>query len=86
VYWAGGILPPMVYVGNVINFIGRFVTMNDGHVFYVQEAVPFEGNFSKIIEPVRQYLWAHCPDPREWALHDRLDLLNIKDYNAPIGE
>jgi hypothetical protein len=80
VYWAGASLPPSVFVGQRVNFVGRLVTYDGGTRFKVVEAVPFIENYRKAINPVIDYLWTILEDPREWAKPYTLDFLRLKDY------
>ena len=67
VWWAGGGLPPMVYVGNKVNFVGRLLTHDEGKYMRISDAVPFEGKYWKVIEPLYAYLWHFLEDPRDWC-------------------
>lgn len=79
VYWAGAVLPPSVFVGNKVNFIGRFVTWNEGKLFRVQDAMVFTGRYQDIIRPITKFVYESCEDPREWAEQAALDRLMIVD-------
>ena len=79
-FWAGGTLPPSVFIGQRVNFVGRLVTMDGGSRFFIHEAVPFLENYRKAINPVIDYLWTLLEDPREWAKPHTLDFLRLKDY------
>ena len=79
VYWAGRVLPPSVFVGNKVNFIGRFVTWNEGKLFRVQDAIVFTGKYQDIVRPVMKFVYESAEDPREWAEKEALDRLLIQD-------
>lgn len=80
VYWAGGTLPPSVFIGQRVNFVGRLVTEDGGTRFFVKEAVPFLARYRKTVNPVIDYMWTFLEDPREWAKPQTLDFLRLKDY------
>ncbi|HLZ34265.1 MAG TPA: hypothetical protein VKP13_09615 [Nitrospira sp.] len=80
-FWAGGLAPPNVYYAKKVNVIGRLVTQNDGQRWIVQDALAFEGSFRKIMNPVMKYLYQFSLDPRTYSTEDRLDIINIKDYD-----
>ena len=67
VWWSGGILPPDVFVGETVHFIGKLVTYDEGRVFRVSDALPFKGPFWKVVDPIYQYLFHFTRDPREWC-------------------
>jgi hypothetical protein len=73
VYWAGGVLPPSVFVGNTVNFAGRLITLNEGKIMRISDAVPFPGAFWSIVEPLYAYLWHFLEDPREWCSAEIVD-------------
>jgi len=76
-------LPPSVFVGNIVNFIGRFVTYNEGRDFFVVDALPFKAKFQDVVRPVQNHILSQCEDPREWLEGIALDRLLIKDVNSP---
>ena len=79
VWWVGYQLPPSVFVGNIVSFIGRFSTYNEGKMFRVVDALPFDGNFQEISRPIVKYLIQFCDDPRDWLEKEALDRLNPVD-------
>lgn len=79
VLWAGKMLPPSVYVGKTVHFIGRFQTFQDGKVFRVVDALPLDGNYREIMRPVIPYFYHFAQDPRDWAEQESLDRLLIMD-------
>ena len=79
-YWAGGTLPPSVFVGQRVNFVGKLTTEDGGTRFRIKEAVPFIADYRKSINPVIDYLWTLLEDPREWAKPHTLDFMKIRDY------
>lgn len=83
-YWAGATLPPSVFVGKRVNFVGRLVTEDGGTRFRIIEAVPFLADYRRSINPVIDYLWTLLEDPREWAKPYTLDFLKIRDYKDRI--
>lgn len=80
VWWAGGILPPSVYVSRKVNFIGRLITMDEGKMLRISDAVPFEGRYWKIIDPVYAYLFHFLDDPREWCTPEIIDKQRWRAY------
>lgn len=83
VYWAGDLLPPNVYIGKQVHFFGRFKTLNDGKIFRVTEALPFQGSYREIAKPLLAALYAVADDPRDWAEKESLDKLLIEDIDTP---
>lgn len=79
VWWAGGELPPDVYYGKPVAFMGVLVTSNGGVYHRIRGAVPFNKSYSHIMPAVRDYLWSHVDDPREYAIDGWLDKLSIED-------
>lgn len=79
VWWIGGMLPPSVYIGNVVSFVGRFSTFNEGKLFRVVDAIPFEGNHKEITNPIVRYLVQFCEDPRDWLEKEALERVNPVD-------
>ena len=72
-------LPPSVYVGNLVNFIGRFVTYNEGKEFFVVDALPFSAKYQDVMRPVQKHIFSHCEDPRDWLEGLALDRLLIRE-------
>ncbi len=79
VKWAGDGLPPSVFVGKKVHFIGRFKTYNDGKIFMVVDALPIIGEYRGIAKPVLAYLYQFAEDPRDWAEEESLKHLFIQD-------
>lgn len=80
-WWTGNVLPPSVFVGHKVNFIGRISTFNEGKIIRVSDAVPFQGSYRRIIEPLRKYLWQFLDDPREWIPDDYKPFAQIIDVD-----
>lgn len=78
------VLPPMVYVGNKINFIGRIVTEDEGRRFFVRDAVPFLGSYWKVASPLYKYLWHYLENPLEWIKPDMLDKVKLRSLYAGV--
>ena len=75
-------LPPSVYVGNMVNFVGRFMTLNEGKSFWVLDALPFNGKYQDVVRPGHKYILAHCDDPRDWLEKRALDRLRLEDSDS----
>lgn len=80
VWWAGGILPPSVFVGNKVNFIGRLITEDEGKRFKISDAIPFQGKYWKVIEPLYAYLFHFTDDPRTWCPPEIVDKQRWRSY------
>ena len=72
-------LPPSIFVGNKVNFIGRFTTLNEGRLFMVRDAIPFNGKYQDIVRPVMKFVHEFCEDPRDWLEGEALDRLMLRD-------
>ncbi len=79
VKWAGDILPPGIYVGQRVNLFGRFKTYNDGKIFMVVDALPFQGSYREIAKPALHHLYAHADDPRDWSEAESIKNFHIID-------
>ena len=76
VRWLGDELPPDVYVGSEVSFVGRIVTANEGRRVMIEGAVPLDGSFREAIDEVMRRLNAGMQDPRDWAERAVLDRLS----------
>ena len=83
VWWVGGVLPPMVFVGNVICGVGKIVTYNEGRDWRVSDAVPLQKKYWTIVNPIYNHLWRYLEDPREWCGDEYLDRHRWKEYTSP---
>lgn len=83
VWWAGGVLPPVVFVGRNINGLGKIKTFNDGKIIQISDAIPFKANYWQVMEPVYMHLWRYLEDPREWCDPWLVDKQKIGEYEAP---
>jgi hypothetical protein len=72
-------LPPSVFVGKWVNFMGRFQTYNAGSQFRVVDALPLTGKYRQTMRPVLEYLYANAEDPRDWLEKESMDHLLIRD-------
>lgn len=66
VYWAGGALPPNVFVGSQVVAVGKIITYDQGKIWRVSDAIPIASEWKKFIGPLYRYLEKHAADPFEW--------------------
>lgn len=78
VWWAGGVLPPSAFVGNLICGVGKISTYNEGTIFRVNDAVPFKKKYWKVVDPIYRHLWQFLDDPAEWCGPDYIDKHKLK--------
>ena len=72
-------IPPSVFVGNLVNFVGRFMTYNEGKSFWVVDALPFEGVYRQIVGPAHNHILGFCDDPRDWLEKEAMEHLHLRD-------
>ena len=84
----GGILPPMVFVGQTVGFVGKLLTYNEGKIFMVTEAVPFKKDapsYWRIMGPVYAHVWQYLEDPRTWVESQPiLDAMRLRELYAGV--
>ena len=80
VWWAGGILPPMVYPGRIVCGVGKISTSNNGEHFRVQQAIPFkpEHRYWGTVGPIYKYLWSFLEDPAQWCTPEQLEPFKLR--------
>lgn len=74
VYWAGGVLPPGIYVGRMVNAIGKIITYDQGRDWRVSDALPIPANWAELMKPVFEYFEQHVADPAEWVPPEVLEM------------
>src|SRR5689334_18266168 len=74
VWWAGGMLPPDIFVGQKIRALGKLVTYDEGRDCRVSDALPLTESWKEVMEPVFRQLWMYCADPAEWVPREVLDM------------
>jgi hypothetical protein len=75
VWWAGGILPPDVFVGQIVCAVGKIVTYDNGRDWRVSDALPLAGDsWHEIMEPVFRRLFMFAGDPAEWCPKEVIDM------------
>ena len=74
VWWAGGILPPDVFVGQIVCVVGKIITYDNGRDWRVSDALPLEGEWHEIMEPLFRRLFMFAGDPAEWCPKEVIDM------------
>lgn len=75
VWWAGGVLPPDVFVGQLVCVVGKIVTYDNGRDWRVSDALPLQGeSWQEIMKPVFQRLFMFAGDPAEWCPKEVIDM------------
>lgn len=79
-FWAGNILPPDVYVGQVVCVVGKVKTFDNGMDFRITDALPLiEGDpWHFIMAPIFQRLFMYARDPAEWVPKEVIDMYRNK--------
>lgn len=69
VWWAGGVLPPDLFVGNIVCGVGKIITYDNGESFRISDALPLRDDeeWRHIMAPIFQRLFMFARDPAEWA-------------------
>ncbi len=82
VWWAGGVLPPMVYPGKFVCGVGKVSTSNNGEFIRVQQAIPFKDKFRywSTVGPIYKYLWNFLEDPAQWCTPEQLEPFKLRRY------
>lgn len=75
VWWAGGIVPPEVFVGQVVCVAGKIITYDNGRDWRVSDALHLSGDsWYGIMEPIFRRLFMYAGDPAEWCPKEVIDM------------
>ncbi len=75
VWWAGGALPPDVFVNQIVMGVGKIRTFDNGRDWEVSDALPLAGDtWYGIMEPVFRQLFMFAADPAEWCPKEVIDM------------
>lgn len=74
VWWAGGVLPPDIFVGHKVRVVGKIVTYDDGRDFRVSDAIPLTESWKEVMDPIFERLWLFAADPAEWVPQEVIDM------------
>jgi len=73
VYWAGGVLPPDVFVGHTVNAMGKIVTYERGTLHRVADALIIDSDWQETMQPIFAALSQKTRDPAEWMDDEQLE-------------
>ena len=73
VYWAGGVLPPDVFVGDTVSLMGKIVTYERGTIIRIGDALVIEGDWPQVMHPVLAQISQATRDPAEWMDDEQLE-------------
>lgn len=74
-WWAGGILPPDIYVGQMVCIVGKIITYDNGRDWRVSDALPLlNESWYEIMKPIYQRLFLFAGDPAEWCPKEVIDM------------
>lgn len=78
-WWAGNILPPDVFVGEIVAACGKIVTYDNGRDWKISDALPLTGDtWFEIMKPIYQRLFLFAGDPAEWCPKEVIDMYRFK--------
>lgn len=82
VWWAGGVLPPMIYPMRICCGVGKISTSNGGTLVTVQQAIPFKEKhgYWGVVGPIYKYLWNFLEDPEQWCDEEQLRPFKLRRY------
>ncbi len=82
IWWAGGVLPPMIYPHKIVCGVGKIATINDGELIRINEAVPIMPKYSywSVMGPLYKYLWHFLEDPEQWCTPEQLEPFKLRRY------
>lgn len=72
-YWAGGVLPPDVFVGDIVSVMGKIVTYENGTIFRIGDALVIEGEWQESVRPAFAAISQKTRDPAEWMDEEQLE-------------
>jgi hypothetical protein len=79
VWWAGGVLPPDVYIDQEVMGVAKLKTFDNGRSFQLSDALPLSGeSWSELMEPIFQRLFMFAGDPAEWCPKEVIDMYRRK--------
>lgn len=78
VWWAGGVLPPDVFVGHTVCAVGKLVTYDNGRDWRITDALPMPHEWKEIMRPVYRRLFEFCADPAEWCPKAVIDMYRFR--------
>jgi hypothetical protein len=77
VWWAGAILPPDIYVGDMVCVVGKIVTYDNGRDWRITDALPLNvggAPWGEMMEPIFRRLFMFAGDPAEWCPKEVIDM------------
>ena len=82
-WWAGGVLPPDLYVGSEAIVVGKLVTYDNGEVWRLSDALMIraDANWRDVMEPVFRRLNEYIVDPAEYVPKEVIDMYR---YRKPM--
>lgn len=87
VWWAGGVLPPDLFVGNMVCGVGKIITYDDGATWRVSDALPMreDEEWRHIMSPIFQRLFMFCRDPAEWCPPEVMQMyIKKRGWKGPL--
>lgn len=65
-WWAGGVLPPDIFVGQVIMGVGKLKTYDNGRSFVLSDVLYLTGDsWNSMMQPIFKRLFMFAADPAE---------------------
>lgn len=84
VWWAGGVLPPDIYVGAMVCAVGKIVTYDNGRDWRVSDALPLIGeDWPPLMRPIFQRLFMFAADPATWCPKEVIDMYRSRSQYKP---
>lgn len=75
VWWAGGLLPPDIFVGSLVCAVGKIVTYENGRDWRVSDALPLFGEeWKPMMAPIYERLFSFAADPADWVPQETLQM------------
>lgn len=79
VWWAGGILPPDVFVGQLVMGVGKLKTWDSGRDWRIEDALPLQNtDWGSMMKPIYERLFMFAADPAEWCPKEVIDMYRFR--------